>query len=127
MDRSWARISRAVIGAGVVSATAVLSAGAAEIFEKVSVRQPVSPTGITTAPSAAARAAGWTIAAPEARLGLVERNPAFLTDAAHGGLSITGGWEQRDDWGSSFDDDLASLQALTTEVHVARVSLGFAY
>src|SRR5262245_34929231 len=98
MDRSWARISRAVIGAGIVSAATAHSLEAAEIFEKVSFFPgQVSPTGITTAPSAAARAAGWTFVAPEARLGLVERNPAFLADAAHGGFSITGGWEQRDD------------------------------
>ena len=119
---------RVVVGVGVVSTAAALPLGAVENFEKVGLfpGQPVSPTGIATAPPATARAAGWTIVAPEASLGLMERNPAFLTEPPHAGLSITGGWEHRDDWGS-FDSDLARLQAVTAEVRLAPVSLGFAY
>jgi hypothetical protein len=125
MRRCWCW--HIVIGVGAVSAMS-LSVEATEIFEKVVVPpRAVSPTGITTAPPAAARAAGWTIVAPESRSGLMERNPAFLADTAHGGLSITGGWEQRDDWGSAFDEDLTRLLAVTAEVRVAPVSLGFAY
>jgi len=33
----------------------------------------ISPTGITDLPAAEARATGWTIAALESRLGLIER------------------------------------------------------
>jgi hypothetical protein len=57
----------------------------------------------------------------------VERNPAFLVEPSRWAVSVSGVWEHRDDWGTTFEGDAARLQAVTARLRIAPVSLGFAY
>ena len=104
------------------------SAQAAEVFEKVGTPRTISPTGIPYTVPAAARAAGWTIVSPPARLGLAGSNPAFLRGLQRFELAIDGSYEFQDAASSTgFDRYQARFTSAAGKIDVGRVSVGLAY
>jgi hypothetical protein len=91
-------------------------------------RFPVSPTGIPYTVPAAARAAGWTLAAPEARTGLVGSNPVFLAGGATRELAVDAAWQHRDiDESLSLDRFESRIASITGKYSTGTLAVGFSY
>jgi hypothetical protein len=91
-------------------------------------RFPVSPTGIAYTVPAAARAAGWTLAAPQARLGLVGSNPVFVGGGASRALAVDAAWEHQDlDASLAVDRFESRISSLTGKLSTGGLALGVSY
>lgn len=109
---------------------------AAQPFEKVGkfLFRP-SPTGIPYTVPASSRAAGWTIAAPQSRLGLAGSNPAFFATSVNLATAPTGtqcelaieGIYQYEDVDHDGDSHETSFSAATGKVALGRLAMGLAY
>jgi hypothetical protein len=90
---------------------------------------PVSPTGIPYTVPAAARAAGWTLAADQARTGFFGSNPAFLCGGSRIEVELDAAWQGRteDRPELSLDEVEARLGAATGKVRFGNLALGVAY
>src|SRR5262245_23090516 len=105
-----------------------LAPARAQDFDKITTPFPISPTGIPYAVPAAARAAGWTIVSPSARLGLAGSNPAFFHGGSPAEVEFDGFWEYQD-VGSSLDFDRyeTGFMALAGKFDLGFVSVGLSY
>ena len=91
-------------------------------------RFPVSPTGIPYTVPAAARAAGWTLAALEARTALVGSNPVFLAGGATKELAVDLAWQHRDiDESLALDRFESRITAITGKLSTGSVAAGISY
>jgi len=91
-------------------------------------RFPVSPTGIAYTVPAAARAAGWTLAAPQARLGLVGSNPVFVGGGPSRALAVDAAWEHQDlDASLALDRFESRISSLTGKLTTGGLAVGVSY
>jgi hypothetical protein len=106
---------------GVVATGAMVATGDAFAAPDA----PVSPSGIPYTVPAAARAAGWTIAAPESRLALFAANPVFLSGGARAELALDAAWQHRDlDAALALDRFESRLASVTAKLRTGAVSFG---
>lgn len=111
-------------------AVAVLPAALhAQDFERVTTPVQISPTGLPYTVPAAARGAGWTIAAPEARLGLLGSNPAFIGGGARAEIAVDGVWRDQELDNSSFalDRSEARLSSVAGKLRAGSLAFAVAY
>jgi hypothetical protein len=91
-------------------------------------RFPVSPTGIPYTVPAAARAAGWTLAAMEARTGMIGSNPVFIGGGAEREIAADAAWEHRDiDESLAIDRFESRISSLTGKYSTGKVAVGVSY
>lgn len=117
---------RLALACGVAALPALAPA---QDFERVSSPVPISPTGLPYTIPAAARAAGWTFASPEARLGLVGGNPALLAGGSRAEIAVDGVWRRQDLDRSAFDLDRSDLRlsSVTGKLHTGAFAFAAAY
>ena len=116
----------------LVMAPVLLAIGrplAAQPFDRVR----TSRTGIPYTVPASARAAGWTIAAPQSRLGLAGSNPTFLTTNLTGAQTATRcelaieGLYQYEDVDQDGDRHETLFSTATGKVALGRLAVGLGY
>lgn len=129
--RAWAGnpVRHSLIAATLLGALGASGAGAAEIFEKVGTATPISPTGVSYVFPAAARGAGWTLAAPESRLGMAGSNPAFIAVGSRAEAVLGGSWTHRTEESSSatLDSDVVRFDHAMAAVRLRPMWLAFGY
>jgi hypothetical protein len=119
--RSWAFLPTLLIGTATVTAPLSVPAQTAS-----GARVPVSPTGIPYTVPAAARGAGWTIAASEARTGFIGSNPAFVVGGARAEIAVDAAWAQRNDVPALNELD-SRLSSLTGKMSLGNLAAAVSY
>lgn len=117
MRAMWIAVRGAIAFGAVVLASGAVAVAAPDV--------PVSPSGIPYTVPAAARAAGWTIAAPEARAAFFASNPVFLAGGPRVELAVDAAWQHRDvDASLAVDRFETRLASVTAKLRTGALSYG---